>query len=247
MAETVNNIIRDNYDVKRQIGDLPEVITAVKRFTATVRPRYLVTKQITKSIAGSMIWGSEEFGVWGTSEWGSTSGSSFILNSEEFGVLGQNKLGAGGSEEALWSVLPRNNVYQEFFSQDEFINTTNTTASIDYANETVTLNEGQVIESNVIAKLREPILFVNFREHPEFIDINDSATFPFILGTTTFGETNVSIEVSNDSGVTWHDTQEATRFDFPTSTDDDELKYRITAVSGDIIITKPVNIAVNKL
>lgn len=244
----IDGILKDKEDIKRQLGEVPDIKIAPKRFTSNTRVKSLVIKQVTKSIAGSMIWGSEEYGVWGEDSWGSTSGSSFILNSEEFGVLGTNKLGSSGTEEALWSVLPRNNVYQEFFSQDLFINTNNTTAAIDYTNEIVTMQSGDVLESEVIAKLREPILFVNFREHADFIDINDSATFPFILGTTTFGETDVSIEVSNDSGTTWHEIQEGTRFDFPTSSNDDGLKYRITNVGGEVItITKPLNVAVNKL
>lgn len=245
---TFDNITLDKQEIKYQLNENhPSVNPAAKLFTEQIETVEVVTKLVSRQIAGAMIWGSAEFGLWGTAEWGDGTGGSFILNSSEFGILGTNKLGAGGSSEVLYAVVPKDNIFVEYFGQDEYINTTNSTGVLDTSAETYTIDPGEILESEVIAKLRVPITNIKFVENADFIDTGDQATFPFELGVDTFGESNARIEVSNDSGVTWYDVDEDVSYTFTTSANTDELKYRVTNSGLDAItISTPIVIEVNK-
>jgi len=243
MVDVISNIVTDKQDIKNQLGTIPNVLPVVKRFSNSINPKKIVTKQITRSIAGAMIWGSAIFGVWGTSKYGNTLGSSFILNSQNFGVLGTNSIGANGSEEALYSVIPNNNVFIEYFGQSDYINTTNSTGTIDTINETYTITGTQILESEIIAKPRGPISGVKILSHDDLIDTGLGMVLGTLsLGVTTFADDNVSIEFSNDGGATWTLGNENEILTFATTTTDDELKYRII---GNAIISNPIFIQIN--
>lgn len=106
MADTVNNIVRDNYDVKSQIGDLPEVITAVKRYNPSLRIKRKYTKQYVLS-----------------------TGTSFVLGSSTNGVLGVNKLGDRRIELDNF-VFPYRDIVEEDLVDLSFINESETTANV---------------------------------------------------------------------------------------------------------------------
>ena len=242
----IDGIIKDKEDIKRQLGGTPETLIAPKRFTNSVRTRHVVAKQVSKSVAGSMILGSSSFGVWGDAEWGSESGSSFILNSASFGVLGQNKLGASGTQEALWAVIPHNNEYVEYFSQDMFIDTASSTGTINTSTEQYTLLAGETLQSEVVYKRRHPIVTAEIRAHDDLEDDTEETMVlgSLSLGTSTFSDDNVECYLSNDSGVTWHEVNPGEVFTFPTNGNDDELKYKIVS-QFDVVLTKPLKIKVN--
>ena len=65
------------------------------------------------------------------------------------------------------------------------------------------------------------------------------------LGETVFGGGNSNIFVSNDSGITWETIQDLTiPHIFSSSSDNDELKYKIIA-NESITINTPLFIKVN--
>lgn len=241
----IDGILKDKEDIKRQLGGAPQTLIAPKRFTNSVRSKNVVTKQVSKSVAGSMIWGSESFGRWGDAKWGSNAGSSFILNSQSFGVLGTNKLGASGTQEALWAVIPHNDEYVEYFSQDMFIDDSST-GTLDTVNEQYTLLAGQTLQSDVIYKLRQPITTAEIRTHDDIEDDTEETMLlgSLSLGVSTFSDDNVECYLSNDSGVTWHEVNPGEKFTFPTTDSTDELKYKLVS-QFDVVLTKPLKIKVN--
>lgn len=247
MTNTVNNVTQDKQEIKYQLSsENPAIAPAAKLFSEIIEVKEVVTKLVSTQIAGSMVWGSDEFAVWGTDSWGDNSNGSFILNSSEFGLLGTNKLGANGSSEALYAVIPRNNIYIEYFGQDDYINTSNSTGTIDTSAETYTLETGEILESEIIAKLRAPITQVKLLDHAELSDNDEGMILPFTLGVDTFGDSNVSIEFSNDSGITWQSGNENELYIFSSTGASDELKYRITNVNAPtIVIDKPLFVEIN--
>jgi hypothetical protein len=118
-------------------------------------PRY--RKITTTSIAGdTLIWGSSDFGVWGTSKWGSGANTSFVLGHSIAGVLGTSKLGSQASSETNHWIQQYNNSYTEDFIDNDFEDSSGTatgwtsgsldftagqigqSTSIDYNNGTIT-------------------------------------------------------------------------------------------------------------
>ncbi len=246
MTSTLANIQTDKTLIKNQLGDIPDVVTVPKFFSSDLSTKCVVTKYTVKNVSGSMIWGSPSYGVWGVDDWGSVSGSAFILNSSSFGVLGTNRLGSSGVSESLYAVMVNNNVYYEYFGQENYINTTNSTGTINTTLETYTLAVGEILESEIICKPRGAINKVHLFDNNDFTDAGTGMILPFTLGVSEFGDDNVIVEISNDAGVTWFGINEATDYTFTTTTSDDELKYRITNItSSTITIENPLVIKIN--
>lgn len=82
-----------------------------------VKKQAIIIEQ--KNIGGEMlIYGNESFGTWGAFKWGNEASQSFILGLSR---LGTNALGDKASEFAVVRILPPNNVFDEFFITDYFI------------------------------------------------------------------------------------------------------------------------------
>lgn len=82
-------------------------------------PRY--RKVLSKNIAGdNLIWGSPDFGTWGTFKWGDTSTFGFVLGHSSAGVLGTSKLGSNASENIEIRVLQYLDTYTENFIDTDF-------------------------------------------------------------------------------------------------------------------------------
>lgn len=91
-------------------------------------PRY--RKVLSKNIAGdSLIWGSPDFGIWGSFKWGNTATFGFILGHSVAGVLGTSKLGSNASEDIEIRVLQYLDTYTEEFIDTDFKDTSETTAT----------------------------------------------------------------------------------------------------------------------
>jgi len=121
--------------------------------TAQVVPRY--RKIQSASIAGDvLIWGSTDFGIWGTGKWGDTANISFVLGNVSAAVLGTSKLGSQTSENVDHYIQQYENKYEETFVDDDFEDTDGTgtwltgtmltgetliSSSIDYNNGIVTI------------------------------------------------------------------------------------------------------------
>ena len=133
-----------NQDLILELIDIQE--------TAQTVPRYRKVQQA--NIAGdTMIWGSSDFGIWGTAKWGDTASISFVLGNSSAAILGTSKLGSQTSEEVDHWVEQYENEYTEEFVDDDFEDTDGTgtwltgviltgeilkSSSIDYNNSTVT-------------------------------------------------------------------------------------------------------------
>lgn len=246
MTDIITNIIDDKQDIKNQLGSLPNTLKVPFRFTEDVEPAYLAAKYERVDLSGSMIWGASS-AIWGTIEWGGVSGSSMILGSNFFGYLNLNVLGAGSLATSTYAVIPANNIFVEYFNQDMFIDTTASTGTLNTTAGTYTLAPGQILQSTVIAKLRTPITRVTGVPNASLRDLGGGASviLPFSLGVDTFIADNAEIYVSNDSGVTWHAVNEGNTFTFPSSTVNDELKYKIVANTA-VTISDPLIILVNQ-
>jgi hypothetical protein len=245
MADVISNIVEDKQEIKNQLGSVPDIMKIPKRFDSRIALKEVATKYTVRNISGAMIWGSPTYGTWGTAEWGDTAGSAFILNSASFGVLGSNSLGSGGSSDALYAVIPNNNTFVEYFGQDDFIDTVNSTGTINTSTEVYSMTAGDVLQSEVIAKLRSPITSVSFPRTADIVDLGTGMILPFELGGDTFGGDNASVEVSNDGGATWESVADInSTHTFTSSSNDDELKYRITC-TADFSTDGPFAVKVN--
>ena len=115
-------------------------------------PRY--NKISTQNIAGdTMIYGSVDFGIWGTAKWGSTANISFVLGNSAAAILGTSELGSQISAEVDHFIQQYENIYTEDFIDDDFEGTGTATwdsgsvsftsgqnalsLSIDYNNSTI--------------------------------------------------------------------------------------------------------------
>lgn len=202
MADTISGILRDKQDITNQLASTPDIIPVLKTFSQNFEFKPLVTKQTSITYSGTDV---------------------FILDNSDFGILDQNHLDGSGTE-TLYAVLPNNNQFEEYFSQDLYIDTTNSTGTLDSTNETYTLTTGQILQSEVIAKLREPIINAKITE---------------------FTEENARIYFSNDGGSNWYEaSSESTILTFPSNSTGDELKYKIEATQ-DFTISDPIKIQIN--
>jgi len=69
-------------------------------------------------------------------------------------------------------------------------------------------------------------------------------TLPFTLGESTFSDNSIRLYFSNDSGSNWVEANENETLTFPTSSINDELKYKIIA-NTEVTISNPIKIKVN--
>lgn len=244
MADIIGNIISDKQEIKNQIGTVPDVISSLKRFSKNIRVEHLVTKIIDTNISGAMIWGSDTFGEWGESNWGNDVDKSFVLNSSTQGILGSNILGDATLQPKIYAVLPKDNQYRDYFDNDEYINTSKSTGTLSTSAGTYTLSDGEVLETEVICKLRSSISNCTIVNSDELVSPN-GLPLPFTLGVDVFEEDTVRLYVSNDSGLTFHEVEANERFVFPSSSNDDELKVRIVSRKNDIVVQGPLVVNIN--
>jgi hypothetical protein len=228
MADVISNIVQDKQDIKYQLGgDIPSVTPVAKLWSENIQPVEVVTKYEKKTYDGSV--------------------NVFILNSSTYGVLGTNKLGDAASITTLHAVVPKDNIYIEYFGQDTYISSGSSTGTLDTSAETYTLNSGEVLQSEVITKLQAPITQAKILTHDDLQDVGGGLALPFQLGVDTFSGNNVSLHLSNDGGTTWTAANEGEIVTFSSTSVTDELHYRVTAgpTSGTLIIDSPIYVAVN--
>lgn len=228
MTDIINNIENDKQDIKNQLGDLPDVVPVAKLFNENIQPVKVVDVVEQKEFDGS--------------------DNVFILNSATYGVLGTNKLGDSASTTSTYAVIPNNNQFVEYFGQSTFIDSGSSTGTLNTTNETYVLTSLEILQSDVIAKLREPITNAKFLTHEDLEDDDDNGMILgyLELGTTLFSDDNVDLYLSNDGGSTWESADIGTTHTFVSSGTTNELKYRITNLSsGTITIDKPLYIQIN--
>jgi len=219
----IDNIIQDKQDIKNQLGSTPSVFPTVKKFNNNFEVKRHSTKLNTATIS---------FG-------------SFVLNSSSFGRLGTDTLGRGGHTDSLYAVVPHNNIFVERFYNTIYIDTS-ASNGIQDTTGSYTLDAGEILQSEVIAKIRQPITSATFYSNDSFVDsgVGIGMVLPFTLGVSTFAGDSASIYLSNDSGSTWVAANEGEVCTFPTSATTDELKYKIISGSGALVISDSIIIKV---
>jgi hypothetical protein len=150
---------------------------------------------------------------------------SFVLGNSSLAILGTSALG-DRQVEAGNLVLPYNNVVEENLSDTTFIDTDNSTATIDTASENASFTVGQILISKVVAKISAPINSV------KWTDLNNNGDA-------------VILEVSNDGGTTFETVTLGTSHTFSSASESDEVIYKITA-TGTNTITSPIKIQLNQ-
>ncbi len=215
-------LVRDKQVIKDQIGSTPDVLQALKRFSATVRPKRHSVK-VNKAVVGH---------------------GSFILNSSQFGVLGTDELGRDGHTDSLYAVVPNAGHFYEYFLTDYYIDGSST-GTLNPVTLSYTLTTGQVLISKIVAKLRQPIVKATFAQNTSLVAAGaGTMTLPFTLGVDVFTGNSANIYLSNDNGTTWVQVYEGIETVFAASADTDELLYKVEAVSG-LTLSDPIMIKVN--
>ncbi len=100
--DTISNLSTDKTDVKNQLGSLPQVTPALRRFTSQVGVRHLATKLSSR-----------------------TAEDSFVIGKS---IIGTDELGDRSLEGAVYVLLP-DNQFEEYWTLDEFIDTDTSTAT----------------------------------------------------------------------------------------------------------------------
>lgn len=221
MADIISNIISDKQEIKNQLGTVPEVISSIKNFEQQVFLRPTFVKQFVL-----------------------VPNDSFILGSATNGVLGTNKLGDRRTEENSF-VFPFRNIIEEDLLDTEYIDEDNTTATLNL-DGTADFTAGDILESEIVCKIGSAINSIKFLEYQGInYDASEMRLDELQLGISTFSDTNVVIEVSNNAGLNWFTLDDINnRVFFSQSSSTDEFKYRITAISN-FTLTAPLKIKVN--
>ena len=204
--------------IEEQFQQNQDLIIQVFDFERTFKPQRRYCALQTTSVAGTtLIWGHPTFGIWGTYNWGSSSLASFILGSSLYGVLGTSTLGSAFSAPVTIKLVQGNMTYDEYCYDDEFHNSTDSTATFDTSNKRIDFTSGQIWYSNPI-------------------DIGSTLTNATVtLGTVTG---TVTIEISADSGVTWQTLSAGIRTTL-TSSNGTSCILRITESGGSTARIEP--------
>jgi hypothetical protein len=135
---------QDNTDIVQKYLNFNENLDVVP-VTGRVRTR-------TKNIAGdTMIWGSSDFGIWGTAKWRGTANISFVLGNSKAAILGTSLLGSQASAYVVTSVTNPSSIMNERFNFNTYNDTASTTATWNTAGETSTYTSGQLAQSLAVA------------------------------------------------------------------------------------------------
>jgi hypothetical protein len=129
LTDLLKESMNDKVEIKSQVKLNGQPLKTFKAFKESFTFEEQATIIQTKNIAGeTLIWGSDGFGIWGTSKWGTGAISSFVLGSSVGGILGTNALGNQSSEFEDVRVIPPNKLFKERFLGDSFEDTSETTA-----------------------------------------------------------------------------------------------------------------------
>jgi len=175
-------------------------------------PRYRKIQQA--NIAGdTLIWGSTDFGLWGTFKWGSAANTSFVLGHSLAGILGTSKLGSQTSTPVDHFIQQYENSYTEDFIDSDFEDTDGTASWSTTGS--VTFTSGQIALSSSI-------------------DYNNGTiTTATLTSTETSG--SFDYEMTADGGSNWESVTSGAAHTF-TNTGTD-LRWRATenaASTGEI-------------
>lgn len=159
LGKLIGKSIADTADMNQSMSHPAGQDTNIIFPTDTFEVKELATRTKQLDVGGDvLIWGSSDFGVWNTRNWGDSATVGFVLGHADLGVLGTSKLGASVSSAVTIRVISPNDTYNEYFSTREYEDTTNTTATVDSDKEEVSFTNGEVYQSTIIYKDESNIL-----------------------------------------------------------------------------------------
>lgn len=190
---------------------------------------FRVRETKTPITGDNLIWGNEDYAIWGTFKWGNELTTAFLLGHPSSGLLGSQPLGGQLSVSTVIGVYNDNDYFPEGFWNDRFIDETST-GSWDSINENYILDDGEYFESTIIAKEDK---------------IYKIATV--IINTEDDNEEYLTIYVSNDGGTTWQVVQNNTATNLTNGTIDGLKVKIINATVETSPLTIPITIPIGPL
>jgi len=101
ITDTIKNLINDVRIIQAQDIDSSDILSRFEFTTGSITIKQSGCAVSQRSIAGdALIWGSTDFGIWGTGKWGDTANISFVLGNTSATILGTSKL---GTQVSLWN------------------------------------------------------------------------------------------------------------------------------------------------
>ena len=198
MTDIINNIVLDKQDIKNQLGDLPQSFPVLKTFNESIRP-----KQIATTIKKRTI------------------GSSFIIGHVTQAQRDVTLLDVTFGEFETVYVIPNNDIFEEYFDQELYIDVPETTGTIDTVEEKFTFDSGETLQSQLVYKTDKNVTAVQFTSIETGIFFVEHFKLGISkLGVDAFGGGNIGTKVSNDGGVTWVEMQNPFNkivFDIPST------------------------------
>lgn len=105
ISDTIKDLINEVRLIQAQDISDTDIITRFESTTGSIGTRQSGCIVSVRSIAGDgLIWGNQNFGIWGTGKWGNQASQSFVLGNPQAGVLGTSELGTKTSTfQVVWS------------------------------------------------------------------------------------------------------------------------------------------------
>ena len=104
ITDVIKNLVEQVKTIQSQ-DTSSDILSRYEYTTGSVTILQSGTIVQTRSIAGdTLIWGNENFGIWGTGKWGDSATTGFILGNNQAAILGVSKLGNQTSQfKTVWS------------------------------------------------------------------------------------------------------------------------------------------------
>lgn len=180
IASILTQNSNDKVEIKSQVNLNGQAFKTFKQFVEQFSVYEVATVIEERNIGGTVgIYGNPSFGIYGTSTYGNTAITGFILGSALAGILGTNKLGETATSFETVRVVPPNRTFVERFLATDFVNLSST-ATI--SGETASFTTGEYLQSKIIYKNEETIS--NATMSPTFVS----------------GDGNLSSYISADDG-----------------------------------------------
>jgi len=238
MVDAYRQIQEDKRNIKDQLGQLPDKTTTGKwNYYEELHLEEQATLVKKRDLSGDnaiygnadfgiygtnnygsqhgMLWGSTVYGIWDSAKWGPIR-VGFNLGHPGRGILGEDQLGWRESSFITIRVTNPDNIFRERFREDTYEDSDNTTATWDTSNYNITFTNGEIVQSNHIAR--------NGTSY-------STATMT-IQGTDI---TNLTLYLSADGGTNWEEITNNIEHNFSDSSTDG-IKFKIVA-TGSATIT----------
>ena len=228
MVNITDSLIQESYGIKQQLGNLPDTTQSLRRFQDDIIVKDVVAKVESYSI-----------------------GSSFVIGHPTLAQRDVTLLETVYGEAELIYVIPNNDIFVEYFSQDLFMADSSTgTLNTD---ETYSLDTNEALFSEIIYKTNSIPVSVELLE--PFTDdyspvgafrLDNSGLSPLPNSTGYDGLWGGSglLMVSGDNGGTWvtYYTQSGLKnFDNATT---DGIIYKLYSFEG-LEVTSPIKFKIN--